>query len=129
MRKDGKICIMAIDPDLCPALHRAAVEGILRPGHPIARIDNEHFEDLHKAVEHIRVRVKTQNVLITLGAPEVHSPLGHHLTMGWWQNWALASCSFTEDETIRESRGRVRQSASNTTADSYQYGHLHCAYI
>ena len=30
MRKDGSICIMAIDPALCPVLHRAAVDGILR---------------------------------------------------------------------------------------------------
>jgi len=128
-RKDDKICILHIDPDLCPALHRAAVDGILQPGHPIARIDGEVFHDVHDAAAYLRRRVKTHDVLVTLGAPETHSALGHHLRTPWWQQRALAGCGFSETLELRKARQRVRQSASNTTADSYHAGHLHCAYV
>ena len=129
MRKDGSICIMAIDPALCPVLHRAAVDGILRPGHPIAKIDKERYTDVLEAAAYIRARIKERSVLITLAAPEIGSNLGHHLTIGWWQNSALASAGFSESREIRESRNRVRQSASNTLLSSYYHGARYCAYI
>ena len=39
MRKDGHICILSVDPDLCPPLYEAAANSLLKPGHPIATID------------------------------------------------------------------------------------------
>ena len=129
MRKDGNICIMAIDEHLCPVLHRAAVHGILRPGHPIAKIDGERFTDIRVAADYIRQRIKNRPILITLAAPELGSNMGHHLTIPWWENSSLASATFCEDLQIRESRNRVRRSASNTLLSSYWAGERYCAYV
>jgi len=128
-RKDDKICILHVEPELCPALYSAARTGILRPGHPISKIDGEVFHDPLVVGEYLRRRNKEHAAVITLGAPETHSALGHHLVQPWWQMRALAGTGFGETLALRKARQKVRQSASNTTADSYHAGHEHCAYV
>ena len=76
MRKDGHICILSIDPYLCPVLHEAAAAGVLVPGHPIATIDRVKYDDISKAAAYIRARVKEHPVLITLERREITSSRG-----------------------------------------------------
>ena len=128
-RKDGHVCIVSVCPELCPALYEAARRGFMVPGHRIASIDGQRYNNAREAADYLRKTVREQRVLITLEAPEPISSRGHHVPMPWWQHSVLVNTALVEDGETRLRRDRMRASSSNTTADSYWHGHLHSAYV